>query len=67
MPHTGGRRGRDGQPHEQVRYETYIKLRGILDQSHDEDDLEELHRQDLDTTWFGTMTSLPTRRFAHGS
>ncbi|KAF2826308.1 FabD/lysophospholipase-like protein, partial [Ophiobolus disseminans] len=52
LPHTGGRTGRDG-PHEQVQHHIYLKLKAILEPKYDESDLEELHRRDLDTTWFG--------------
>jgi len=53
LPHAGGRTGRDG-PHEKVEHHVYLKLKAILEPRYDEKDLEELHRRDLDTTWFGT-------------
>jgi hypothetical protein len=53
LSHSNGRTGRDGLPHEKVKRDVYEKLKQILDPMYTEAELEELHRQDLDTTWFG--------------
>ena len=57
LAHRGGKKGRDGS-HEKVEYHVYAKLKSILDPQYDEDKMEELHEDDLATTWFGTICSL---------
>ncbi|KAF1965009.1 FabD/lysophospholipase-like protein [Bimuria novae-zelandiae CBS 107.79] len=51
--HAAGRTGRDKKPHEKTQYRTFKRLDAILDPSYAPGTLEELRRQDLDSTWFG--------------
>jgi hypothetical protein len=47
------KKGRDGLEHEKTKYQTYTKLKHILEPSYSSTQLEELFSNDLDTTWFG--------------
>ena len=55
-PHMGDRRGRDGMKHEKTKYRTFRKLGDILDPQLSGEALEQLHKDDLDSTWFGTTS-----------
>ncbi|OAL51396.1 FabD/lysophospholipase-like protein [Pyrenochaeta sp. DS3sAY3a] len=53
LPHKPGRKGREGLEHERTIYETYSRLKSILEPNHDTARLEQLHIEDEDNTWFG--------------
>ena len=57
LAHRGGREGRDGS-HEKVEYHVYTKLKNILDPVYDGEKAEEVHEDDLATTWFGAICPL---------
>ena len=53
MPHTIGKLGRDGLPHEKTSYRVYKRLENVLNPPASPEDLEKLHSDDIDSTWFG--------------
>jgi len=55
--HRGGTTTRDGQPHEKTDSRLHHRLREILNPPVNEDELEQLHAADLETTWFGKLAS----------
>ncbi|KAF2735254.1 FabD/lysophospholipase-like protein [Polyplosphaeria fusca] len=55
LPHTGGRTGRDGLPHERTQYHMFKRLDQILNPDMTLDTVEQLHNSDMDMTWFGIV------------
>ncbi|EON62430.1 hypothetical protein W97_01652 [Coniosporium apollinis CBS 100218] len=54
-PHRPGKVGQDGLPHEKTDLNVVEALRDILSPPSSVAEQDELHREDLDTTWFGVV------------
>ena len=52
-PHQPGKTGPDGLAHERTDFETYDRLRRILDPPESISELTRLHQEDESTAWFG--------------
>jgi hypothetical protein len=54
-PHRQGKVGIDGLPHERANLNVVNNLKSILEPPSNPTDLQKLHIQDAETTWFGVV------------
>ncbi|KAK3389280.1 hypothetical protein B0H63DRAFT_537088 [Podospora didyma] len=65
-PHRAGAVGIDGRPHEQVDLEVVHRLTQIFGHHRSQEEQEQLHESDINTTWFGVMKG-SNQQFLHYS